>query len=83
MGMIGRVISSISFSLFTILLVKHLNPYNFIFDYLGKKSLNFYLIQLFTIQIGLNFFRNSYSYSFFVFACTLLLSIIYDYAEKK
>ena len=79
----GRIILSIIFSLFSIVFVYFINPCCVIFNYIGRRSLDFYLFQIVFLQIGLVLFQNWFFYSLFVITAVTLVSLFYSNVEKR
>lgn len=73
-----NVICSLTFSILSIVTMTFINPQNKILDYIGSKSINFYLFQMIFLHFGLLFCRNLMIYTIFVLVSTFILSLIYD-----
>ena len=78
-----NVLASILFSLLMVVAMVYFNPINKILDYIGRKSINFYLFQMVFLHYGLQVCSNFILYVFFVLLLTFILSLIYDKITTK
>lgn len=78
-----NVLTSILFSLMTIVAMVYFNPTNKILDYIGRKSINFYLFQMIFLHLGLRVCSNFILYACFVLFLTFILSLGYDKITAK
>jgi len=79
----ANVLMSLCFSVIVVVFMKFLNFSNKAFDYIGKKSINFYLFQMIFLHFGLVLCDQFYLYFLFVLLSTTILSLIYDFIPIK